>query len=83
MRAELTCEMFTLTAAGDAATMAKARGSINVCDIHRSKFMRIHRDSACTEAQAALLRAAGGGGPPIDPRRTLDGGLGLPAEDDE
>ena len=37
----------------------------------------------CTEAQAALLRAAGGGGPPIDPRQTLDGGLGLPAEDDE
>ena len=38
---------------------------------------------ARTEAQAALLRAAGGGGPPIDPRQTLDGGLGLPAEDDE
>ena len=66
-------------AAAQLGPYARMRVSLAV----RRALARSLRDSACTEAQAALLRAAGGGGPPIDPRQTLDGGLGLPAEDDE
>ena len=38
------------------------------------------RDTACTDAEAEALR--GTGGPPSDPSRTFDGGLGEPAADE-
>ncbi len=39
------------------------------------------RETACTDAEAEALR--GTGGPPSDPSRTFDGGLGEPVGSDD
>ena len=64
-------------AAAQLGPYARMRVSLAV----RRALARSLRDAACSEAEAAVLRGRGGG-PPVDPRQTLDGGLGLPVEDE-